>query len=52
MLVRRPADLSAEATVVEGVSGVALFGPAASTAITVVAAKGADGLLRLAAAPR
>jgi hypothetical protein len=46
-LWRMPADLSAPAAVVPGLSGLELFAPSASAAITVLAARSPGGALEL-----
>ncbi|WP_437971080.1 hypothetical protein WMF04_18115 [Sorangium sp. So ce260] len=46
-LRRRPADLSAPAAEVPGLSGLELFGPSASATITVLAARSPGGELEL-----
>lgn len=51
-LMRRPVDLSAAAEAVPGFAGKALYGPSATTALTVVATHGADGVMTLRAAAR
>ncbi len=51
-LRRRPADLSAPAVEVPGLSGLELFGPSASATITVLGARSPGGALELRGIPR
>jgi hypothetical protein len=52
LLLRRPADLSASATVVPGLDGVSLVGPTASDTITLVGVQKSGAAVELRAFAR